>query len=264
MNNLIKIEQTQQGTLAVDSRLIADELGIKHKNLIATIKKYFDKINQFGTLTFETDTFLNSNGARVYIQFCYLNEPQANFVMSLSRNTEIVVEFKFKLVQSFEKAKQVIKEVIPAQNNRIEQLKLELEIAKQNAIAAVASKESRELDHLMFTVHGKEAVLALRGKEDQIVETEKPTIEVIDERHNLKYAGQTLKQLADYLNKVYGFKIKSGAALEKLLEEVGEQGLIGTIPRTVPAKYIPEENLKEAERIIIAKLQHNRQLLLGE
>jgi hypothetical protein len=53
--------------------------------------------------------------------------------MSFSRNTPRVVDCKVALVQAFSQAKQLIKQVIPAQNLEIERMKLELELiqAKQ-------------------------------------------------------------------------------------------------------------------------------------
>ncbi|ELS01160.1 KilA-N domain-containing protein [Xenococcus sp. PCC 7305] len=139
-----------------------------------------------------------------------------------------------------------------------------IELEKLKKETAKYTKESKELDQAMLVMHGKETVLALRGCVDQVVEVEKPTIEVIDERHNLKYAGQTLKQIASYLNKTRGYSLKSGGHVERILEEAGEQGLIGTIPRTAPAKYVPEENLPEAVNAVIAIVESKRQLLLGE
>lgn len=45
-----------QGQLVVDSRLIAQELGIEHRAFIQTLKKYETMIEQrFGVITFEMD-----------------------------------------------------------------------------------------------------------------------------------------------------------------------------------------------------------------
>ncbi len=86
----------------VDSRLIAQDLGIEHKNLMETIRKYQNKIeSNFGTLAFETREFKTKQGNKSIEKFCYLTEDQAIFIGTLSRNTEEVVSFKIKLVQSF-------------------------------------------------------------------------------------------------------------------------------------------------------------------
>jgi len=101
MNELIEITKLNDIEV-VDSRIIANELGIQHKNLIETIRKYQSSIeSNFGQLPFKTETVINSVGAKNETTIVYLNEEQAIFVGTLSRNTETVIAFKAKLVKSF-------------------------------------------------------------------------------------------------------------------------------------------------------------------
>ena len=128
MSNLSVIER--DGALVVDSRLVADKLGIAHKNLLATIDKYLDPIQSaFRVIAFETRKSERGKPER----FAWLTEDQATFLMTLSRNTDEVVQCKLELVAAFSKAKRLIKEVIPAQAQEIERLQLELQLiqAKQ-------------------------------------------------------------------------------------------------------------------------------------
>jgi phage regulator Rha-like protein len=106
MTNLHVI--TKGDVLVVDSRLIATELGIDHKNLLATIRKYLTEIEKFGQVLFETETVTNSVGAVNQVSFCYLNENQTTFVMTLSRNTEKVIKCKQNLVDAFSIAKTLL------------------------------------------------------------------------------------------------------------------------------------------------------------
>lgn len=112
MANLAVIEH--QGQHVVDSRLIAAELDIAHKSFIRTIKKYSTELQAFGQLGFEIATVTNSVGAVNQVTFCYLNEDQATFVMTLSRNTDKVVQCKMNLVQAFKEARQKVVPEIPA------------------------------------------------------------------------------------------------------------------------------------------------------
>ena len=77
---------SQNDCLVVDSRLIADELGIEHRTLIQTIKKYLTEIQEFGQVIFANATVINSVGARNTVIFCYLNEEQSQIIISKSRN----------------------------------------------------------------------------------------------------------------------------------------------------------------------------------
>ena len=121
----------RDGVLVVDHRLISVELGIQQKNVLANIDKYLttpDSEEAFGRVAFETET-LETNGGIQNTRVAYLNQPQAEFLMTLSRNTPQVIAAKRNLVFAFEKAKQVIKN----QSQEIERIRLELQLiqAKQ-------------------------------------------------------------------------------------------------------------------------------------
>lgn len=111
MSNLQVI--TVNETLVVDSRLVAEELGIQHKNVRQTIEKYLTELQGFGVVTFETSKPSEySQGGRPE-RYCYLNEDQATFLMTLSRNTPQVVACKQRLVQAFSQAKHLNTEIVP-------------------------------------------------------------------------------------------------------------------------------------------------------
>jgi anti-repressor protein len=123
MSNLSVIEYNGQNV--VDSRLIAEELGIEHKNFLATIRKYEERLLKRGRVAFEKAPLQTAGGTQLST-FCYLNERQAVFLMTLSKNTDRVVECKDALEEAFSKAKQAI----VSQGDRIRELELELELRK--------------------------------------------------------------------------------------------------------------------------------------
>jgi len=129
MSNLTVTERS--GVLVVDSRLIAPSLGIQHKNFLATVEKYNSKMAShpdLGAVAFETREFKTKQGNTSTETWAWLTEPQATFTMTLSRNTEQVVNCKLALSIAFDKAKRVIQEVIPAQSQEIERMRLELQL----------------------------------------------------------------------------------------------------------------------------------------
>jgi phage regulator Rha-like protein len=110
MQEIIKIEKIN-GTTVIDSRIVAQGLEIEHKHLLETIRKYQNELESLGVLPFETaKPSKNTKGGRPET-FCYLNEIQCNFVVTLSRNTEAVVKFKLALVKAFDQAKKIIQEL---------------------------------------------------------------------------------------------------------------------------------------------------------
>ena len=93
MSNLIKLT-TMDGERRISSHLIAEHIGTTYKatnNLIRTHKK---KLESLGEVPFQKAVGERKNLA-------YLNEDQAIFLMTLSKNTEQVVEFKYQLVKAF-------------------------------------------------------------------------------------------------------------------------------------------------------------------
>ena len=67
MSNLTVTEF--DGALVVDSRLIADELGIQHRTFIKTVRKYQTKIeSRFGLLRFENEA-VKIEGSRGFLRF---------------------------------------------------------------------------------------------------------------------------------------------------------------------------------------------------
>lgn len=108
MTNL-SIETHSDGVLVVDSRLIAQELGVTHEAFMKTIKKYQSQTEQaFGGLRFQIGVPDNPTGNPP--QFVYLTEDQATFLMTLSRNTPEVVCCKVILVTQFSQAKKALAE----------------------------------------------------------------------------------------------------------------------------------------------------------
>jgi phage regulator Rha-like protein len=96
------------GVLVVDSRLIAQELGIEHENFMETIQKYKNQAEQaFGTIRFQTGSSQMPDGRPnpKPQKYCLLTEEQATFYMTLSRNTPEVVALKVRLVKAFFEAR---------------------------------------------------------------------------------------------------------------------------------------------------------------
>lgn len=125
MRDLIEIK-TIDDTQVVDSRLIAESLGIEHASFLKTIKKHKTAIERdFARVRFEIRP-LETNGGVQNKTLCYLTENQAIFLATLSRNSEKVILFKSKLVRSFMAARKALQTVPATQDDLI------LMLAKQN------------------------------------------------------------------------------------------------------------------------------------
>ncbi|EAY28318.1 Rha family transcriptional regulator [Microscilla marina] len=161
----------------VDSRLVAEALGVKHKALMATIQRYQAKIEEFGSLPFETEVKKRDVGATT-LRFCYLNENQAIFIGTLSRNTKKVVAFKSRLVQSFAYVRKTIQEQPFNQRILVQAVKNLHELAK-------STKETRGQIKLLNSYHKFLAheISSIRDAQDSLA----------DEMVNIKAAQTTLQ-----------------------------------------------------------------------
>lgn len=93
------------GEPRVDSRQLAKQLGTKHKNPMALIERYLAKFEEFGVVPFQTEKPLAGTAGGRPERFALLNEDQAFFLLSLSRNTDRVVELKASLIMAFREAR---------------------------------------------------------------------------------------------------------------------------------------------------------------
>ena len=92
--------------LVVASRLIAQNLDIEHRSFVKTPNRYKSHIESgFGVLRFEVAK--PSKGIEISRpnRFAWLTEDQTTFVMTLSRNTDRVVQCKMNLIKAFSEAK---------------------------------------------------------------------------------------------------------------------------------------------------------------
>lgn len=97
------------GECRVDSRLVARSLGIEHESFLRTITTYQAEIEELGALRFQIGV-LKHEKYRGSTRFRYtmLNEDQAIFLATLSRNTSQVVKFKLQLTKAFSEARRAL------------------------------------------------------------------------------------------------------------------------------------------------------------
>lgn len=247
--------------LVVDSRLIAESLGIKHKNFLATIEKYQTQIeSSFGAIAFETREFKTKQGNRSSERYAYLTEEQATFLMTLSRNTEKVVQCKLELVKAFTKAKKLIKEVIPAQAQEIEKLRLQLQVAQAQRGAAQAQERLLAASSALAVINPALPALVLGNPDSLItkIEVVERTV-LVNERGKSKvsYEGLSKTKLA----KRYGFK--KAADLVDWLKSIGKEDILKPGLIATPCHYIRSQEIAELDKLWAAR-SGSRQILIGE
>ena len=92
----------------IDSRLFADHVGIKHKNLYALIKFHKTELRELGTLPFQTETCAHDTGATV-ARFALINADQFDYMCRIvrGRDPERMKRFKLDVTKAFAKRRAV-------------------------------------------------------------------------------------------------------------------------------------------------------------
>lgn len=106
MNDLVYLKSDDVFT---DSMVIAQGTGNQHKSVVAILKKYHKDFEESGKLRFSDFKSTNPKGGRpthIYL----LNEEQATLLVTYLDNTEVVREFKKKLVHEFYEMRKFIAE----------------------------------------------------------------------------------------------------------------------------------------------------------
>ena len=259
MSNLSINERN--GVLVVDSRLVADSLLIKHKNFLATIEKYLSQIeSSFGAVAFETREFKTKQGNRSVERYAWLTEEQSTFLMTLSRNTDRVVHCKLELVKAFTEAKKVIKQVIPAQAQEIEKLKLELEVARAQRGAAEAQQKLLAASQALAIINPGLPALVLGRPDAVLTKTEviEKTVLVNSKgRAIASYEGISKTKLAQR------FGMKRARDLVEWLQSIGKEDVLESGLMAAPCQYVPWSKVAELDRLW-ASHRGTRQFLIGE
>ena len=257
------VEDAQEGGLHLKG--LARLLDCDHGNLGKTIK------GVYGIDVLQAETVTDGGLQGVYL---YTGQSIAKILRHISRSKanqalrdraddirDSLAVAGFKLAVMLELAPRQLADMAIANVPEVELLKLRNEnLALQNKnIDLQMQLQSRQ--DTRIAIHGLAAALLLEGKADAVVEVDRPTLEVIDERHNIRFSGQTLPQLKAWIEKRHGIRFKSGAELGRKLEKLGMGHLISQTPRSVLSDFIDEENLDEA---IAALIKGDRQRLIGE
>lgn len=95
MNELVELKNND---IFTNTSVIAKGTENEHESVVKTVLTYKEKFLALGKLDF-TDLKSGKRGRPIRIYF--INEQQAVFLMTLLKNSEIVVNFKFELTKQF-------------------------------------------------------------------------------------------------------------------------------------------------------------------
>lgn len=131
----------------IDSRTIAKELAVSHKATFQLLNQYIHQIETLGSVPFQMESRKRSSGG-VKLKYALLNEDQAYFLLTLSKNTERAVQLKLNLVKAFSQARNQQKindEYLPFYHEMHDVIKMVAEKAKSSG-----SQTAEKIFHINF------------------------------------------------------------------------------------------------------------------
>ncbi len=97
----------QGKNIFTNSLVIAEGTENEHRSIIRLIQRYEEKFNRWGKIRFVDLKSENPLGGRP-MTVALLNEQQATFLITLLRNTDVVLDFKSELVDQFYKMREIL------------------------------------------------------------------------------------------------------------------------------------------------------------
>lgn len=94
MSDLVLLHHNEPMTT---SETLAAGVDLQHKNVVALIRKHVADLTEWGEVAFQTR--LNTQGSPT--ELAWLNEGQSLFLLTLMKNSPVVVAFKKALVKAF-------------------------------------------------------------------------------------------------------------------------------------------------------------------
>lgn len=98
MSELVLLHHNEPMTTSLT---LAEGVQMAHASVIKLVRKYIEDLQKFGPLGFEIHVVKRKQGGGDPAEVAFLNEGQSIFLLTLMRNSEIVVRFKVALVQAF-------------------------------------------------------------------------------------------------------------------------------------------------------------------
>lgn len=98
----LKVIEAKNADVRIDSRILAEHLGVQSETVMRLLKNYTDDFKAFGILRFEIGEIVGRGQPE---KFAMLNEDQCYLLLTYSRNSAKVRSLKVKLVKAFGEAR---------------------------------------------------------------------------------------------------------------------------------------------------------------
>lgn len=176
---MYELVELRKDEVFTNSKVIAEGTGNQHHAVRELIKKYRKDIESFGTLLILNE---ESTGGRP-MEIFLLNEEQSTFVITLLRNSKVVVKFKKELVRQFYAMRKFLLEkqskvwIEMRESNKQNRLK-ETDVIQQ--LVEYAREQGSKHPDKLYMVYTKLAKTVIGGDRDNISISDLSTLTLIE------------------------------------------------------------------------------------
>lgn len=179
---MYELVEVRKDDIFTNSKVIAEGTENQHHAVQQIIRKYEEDISDFGQVAFEMRAVKYDRGTnqeKVYL----LNEEQATFVITLLRNSKVVVKFKKELVRQFYQMRRFLIEkqskvwIDTRENNKVNRLK-ETDVIK--LLAEYAEKQGSAHSDKLYLAYTKLANSIVGGKREDMTVSELNTLTLME------------------------------------------------------------------------------------
>lgn len=170
MDSLVYLKSND---IFTDSLVIAKGTNVEHRKIKTVIRKHEKKFEEFGKLSAPYQA--ESKGGRP-IEYYPLNEAQATFLVTLLKNTDVVVNFKAELVRQFYEMRKLLaerntKDWIETRQQGKMTRKSETDVIKE--LVEYAKDQGSTHSHMLYMTYSKLAnrMVGIKGKERDFATT---------------------------------------------------------------------------------------------
>lgn len=176
---MYELVELRKDDVFTNSKIIAEGTGNQHHAVREMIKKYKADIEEFGTLSILNEESTGGRPMEVFL----LNEEQATFVITLLRNSKVVVKFKKELVRQFYAMRRFLIEKqsklwndtrIACKGNRLK----ETEVIK--LLAEYAKEQGSVRSDKLYMTYTNLANSFVGGKRDDMTVSELNTLTLVE------------------------------------------------------------------------------------
>jgi phage regulator Rha-like protein len=127
---------TRDGEAVTTTLAIAEGTGNPHASVIKLTRRYVEDLTDFGSVGFEIQANRHIGRGGGDAEYALLTEPQATFLLTLMRNSPVVVAFKKALVKAFFELRSARREALAPRADGAALLALSHEIGEMRNLVA--------------------------------------------------------------------------------------------------------------------------------